>query len=58
MRGVLHGLNIRPWTVVLFLTALSVLLLPLFEAEANRETDTYYGDRSFGAIAMQLRTSP
>src|SRR5213594_4205256 len=38
VRGVLHGLNIRPWAVVLFLTALSVLLLPLFEVEANRET--------------------
>src|SRR5437870_4972230 len=57
VRGVLHGLNIRPWAVVLFLTALSVLLLPLFEVEANRETGTYYGDRIFGAFATQLRTS-
>jgi hypothetical protein len=57
VRGLLHKLNIRPWAVVLFLTALSVLLLPLFEVEANRETGTYYGDRIFGAIATQLRTS-
>src|SRR2546427_750242 len=57
VRGVLHGLNIRPWAVVLFLTALSVLLLPLFEVQANRETGTYYGDRIFGAFATQLRTS-
>jgi hypothetical protein len=57
MRGVLHGLNIRPWAVVLFLMTLSVALLPLFEVEANRETGTYYGDRIFGAIATQLRTS-
>jgi hypothetical protein len=43
---------------MLFLMLLSVVLLPLFEVEANRETGTYYGDRIFGAIAMQLRTSP
>ena len=35
----------------------SVLLLPLFEVEANRESGTYYGDRIFGALATQLRTS-
>ncbi|PYI47047.1 MAG: hypothetical protein DMF11_07170 [Verrucomicrobia bacterium] len=57
VRGLLHKLNVRPWAVVLFFTALSVVLLPLFEVEANRETGTYYGDRIFGAIAMQLRTS-
>jgi hypothetical protein len=57
VRGVLHRLNIRPWAVVLFFMTLSVLLLPLFEVEANRETGTYYGDRIFGAIATQLRTS-
>jgi hypothetical protein len=33
------------------------VLLPVFEVEANRETGTYYGDRIFGAIAVQLRTS-
>jgi hypothetical protein len=42
---------------MLFLMLLSVVLLPLFEVEANRETGTYYGDRIFGAIATQLRTS-
>ena len=36
---------------------LSVVLLPLFEVEANRQDGTYYGDRIFGAIATQLRTS-
>jgi len=58
VRRVLHSLNVRPWAVMLFLMLLSVVLLPLFEVEANRETGTYYGDRIFGAIAMQLRTSP
>jgi TonB family protein len=57
VRGILHKLNIRPWAVVLFFMAASVVLLPLFEVEANRETGTYYGDRIFGAIATQLRTS-
>jgi hypothetical protein len=57
VRRVLHGLNVRPWAVVLLLTLLSLLLLPIFEVEANRETGTYYGDRIFGAFAMQLRTS-
>ena len=57
VRGILHRLNIRPWAVMLFFMAVSVVLLPLFEVEANRETGTYYGDRIFGAIATQLRTS-
>ena len=57
IRGALHGLNIRPWAVVLFLAVLSVLLLPLFEVEANRQAGTYYGDRIFGALATGLRTS-
>jgi hypothetical protein len=57
VRGLLHKLNIRPWAVVLFFMALSVVLLPLFEVEANREIGTYYGDRIFGAFATQLRTS-
>jgi hypothetical protein len=55
--GVLHGLNIRPSAIVLFLMMLSVALLSLFEVEANCETGTYYGDWIFGAIATQLRTS-
>jgi hypothetical protein len=57
IRGALHGLNIRPWAVVLFLAIISVLLLPLFEVEANRQPGTYYGDRIFGALATGLRTS-
>src|SRR5438874_13784058 len=57
VRNVLHRLNVRPWAVVLFLMLLSLALLPLFEVEANQETGTYYGDRIFGAIATQLRTS-
>jgi hypothetical protein len=35
----------------------SVLLLPLFEVEGNRQGGTYYGDRIFGAVAAGLRTS-
>ena len=57
IRGLLHKLNVRPWAVVLFLMALSLVLLPIFEVEANRQTGTYYGDRIFGALATQLRTS-
>jgi TonB family protein len=36
---------------------LSLVFLPIFEVEANRGIDTYYGDRIFGSLAMQLRTS-
>jgi TonB family protein len=57
VRQVSHTLNVRPWAVVLFLISLSIALLPIFEVEANRETGTYYGDRIFGALAVQLRTS-
>ena len=57
IRGLLHRLNVRPWAVVLFLMALSLILLPVFEVEANRETGTYYGDWIFGAFATQLRES-
>jgi hypothetical protein len=57
IRGGLHRLNIRPWAVVVFLAVLSVLLLPFFEVEANRQAGTYYGDRIFGALATGLRTS-
>jgi TonB family protein len=56
-RRFLHRLNVRPWAVVLFLMLLSLVFLPVFEVEANRETGTYYGDRIFGAFATQLRTS-
>src|ERR1700746_2629760 len=57
VRRLLHGLNVRPWAVMLFLILLSIALLPIFEVEANRDTGTYYGDRIFGALATQLRTS-
>jgi len=57
VRRSLHKLNVRPWAVVLFLMLLSLVFLPIFEVEANRETGTYYGDRIFGAFATQLRTS-
>ena len=50
-------MNIRPWAVVELLAIVSVLLLPIFEVEANRQPDAYYGDRIFGAIATGLRTS-
>jgi TonB family protein len=57
VRRCLHRLNVRPWAVVLFLMLLSLVFLPIFEVEANRETGTYYGDRIFGSLAAQLRTS-
>jgi hypothetical protein len=57
VRQFLHSLNVRPWAVALFLMLLSLVLLPIFEVEANRETGTYYGDRIFGSLAVQLRTS-
>jgi len=49
--------NVRPWAILILLMTLSVALLPVFEVEANRQDGTYYGDRLFGAIATQLRTS-
>ena len=57
VRQVLHRLNIRPWMLLLILGGLSLVLLPLFEVEANREIGVYYGDRIFGSFAVQLRTS-
>jgi hypothetical protein len=57
VRRVFHALNARPWAILLVLVATSVLLLPFFEVEANREGGTYYGDRIFGALAAGLRTS-
>ena len=35
----------------------SILLLPVFEVEANRTGGTYYGDWIFGAFVTGLRTS-
>jgi hypothetical protein len=57
VRRLLHALNMRPWAILLVLVAASVLLLPFFEVEANREGGTYYGDRIFGAFAEGLRSS-
>jgi hypothetical protein len=57
IRRLLHGVNVHPWAVLALLTVLSVVLLPFFEVEANRQGGTYYGDRIFGAIAAGLRTS-
>jgi hypothetical protein len=57
-RRALHALNIRPWAILGILFVSSVILLPLFEVEANRdEGGTYYGDRIFGAFAEGFRTS-
>jgi hypothetical protein len=57
VRRALHSLNVRPSAVALVLASSSVVLLPLFEVEANRQDGTYYGDRLFGALAAGLRTS-
>ena len=57
VRRIFHALNARPWAILLVLMVSSVLLLPFFEVEANREGGTYYGDRIFGAVAEGLRTS-
>jgi hypothetical protein len=59
VRRVLHGLNTRPWAVLLLVVVASVVLLPLFEVEGGRQgiDAQYYGDRIFGAIATGLRTS-
>ena len=53
----LHAVNRRPWALLLVLSLLSVLLLPIMEVEAVGSEDTHYGDRIFGALAVQLRTS-
>lgn len=57
VRRALHALNTRPWAMLLLLAGASILLLPLFEVEANREGGTYYGDRLYGAAAAALRES-
>jgi len=57
VRRLLHVLNARPWAIVILLMAVSVLLLPVFEVEANRQGGTYYGDRIFGFLAQSLRSS-
>lgn len=58
MRRALHALNRRGWALILLAMLVSVLLLPLFEVEANwQDSAAYYGDRIFGAFAAGLRTS-
>jgi hypothetical protein len=57
LRRILHMLNARPWAVLGVLVAVSILLLPVFEVEANRQGGTYYGDRIFGALVTGLRSS-
>jgi len=57
VRRVLHALNTQPWAILVLLVVASVMLLPLFEVEANRQDGIYYGDRIFGALATGLRTS-
>jgi len=53
----LHAINRRPWALFLVLGALSVLLLPIMEVEAVGSDGTYYGDRIFGMLAVELRES-
>ena len=57
LRRILHAVNARPWAVLGVLVVVSVLLLPVFEVEANRQGGTYYGDRIFGALVTGLRNS-
>jgi hypothetical protein len=58
IRHALHALNSRGWALVLLVMLASVLLLPLFEVEANwPDSGFYYGDRIFGQFAAGLRTS-
>jgi len=57
-RRVLHLVNTHPWAILFVLVALSVVLLPFFEVEGNRLDDaTFYGDRIFGSLAVELRDS-
>jgi hypothetical protein len=50
-------LNSRPWAILLLLMIVSVLLLPVFEVEGNRDGGVFYGDRIFGVMVTGLRTS-
>ena len=56
-RRLFHALNTRPWAILVLLVVASVMLLPLFEVEAIGQDERYYGDRIFGALAAELRTS-
>jgi hypothetical protein len=58
LRRALHGMNSRGWALMLALMLISVLLLPVFEVEANwLDTAPYYGERIFGGFVAGLRTS-
>ena len=58
IRRGLHALNSRGWALILLIMLTSLLLLPVFEVEANwPDTAIYYGDRVFGHFATGLRTS-
>jgi hypothetical protein len=57
IRRFLHGLNTRPWAILLVLAVLSVVLLPFLEVEINQDGGTYYGEQIFGTFATALRTS-
>jgi hypothetical protein len=58
LRRALHALNTRGWALALLVMLISLLLLPIFEVEANwPDGGTYYGDRLFGHFAAALRTS-
>jgi hypothetical protein len=57
IRQVLHAVNRRPWALLLVLGVLSVLLLPVMEVEAVASDGTYYGERIFGTLAVELRES-
>ena len=54
---VLHAVNRRPWALLLVLGVLSVLLLPIMEVEAIASDGTFYGDRIFGTLTVELRES-
>lgn len=58
IRRGLHAINSRSWALIILIMTVSVLLVPLFEVEANWASgDTYYGDRIFGDFAAALRSS-
>jgi hypothetical protein len=58
VRRALHALNSRGWAIIVLVMLVSILLLPLFEVEANwPDGNSYYGDRIFGQFAVALRTS-
>ena len=58
IRHALHALNRRGWALMLTLMLVSLLLLPVFEVEANwRDGAANFGDRIFGHFAAGLRTS-